>query len=73
MGNAAKRGILIKGGQYLELAGNIDVLVFDKTGTLTAGIPRVSRVVTLDEEKAIFVILINYLVIRAPHLGQLTL
>ncbi len=50
MGNAAKRGIFIKGGQYLELAGNIDVLVFDKTGTLTAGVPRVSRVVTLDEE-----------------------
>lgn len=50
MGNAAKRGILIKGGQYLEFAGNIDVLVFDKTGTLTGGVPRVSRVAPLDEK-----------------------
>lgn len=50
MGNAASRGILIKGGRYLELGGNVDVLVFDKTGTLTGNIPGISRVVTLDED-----------------------
>lgn len=50
MGNAATRGILIKGGLYLELGGNVDVLVFDKTGTLTGNIPEISRVVTLDED-----------------------
>ncbi|MCP4114588.1 MAG: cation-translocating P-type ATPase [Desulfobacteraceae bacterium] len=49
MGNAAGRGILIKGGDALETAGKIDVLVFDKTGTLTQGSPTVSRVITLDD------------------------
>ena len=48
MGNGAGRGILIKGGRYLELCGRIDVLVFDKTGTLTGPIPDVSEVVVLD-------------------------
>ena len=49
MGNAAARGILFKGGDALETAGKIDVLVFDKTGTLTRGTPTVSRVITLDD------------------------
>ncbi len=49
MGNAAKQGILVKGGEYIEQAGKINSLVFDKTGTLTNGIPGVSRVVSLDK------------------------
>jgi len=38
IGCASKRGILIKGANYLEALGNIETIVFDKTGTLTKGV-----------------------------------
>ncbi|TVR56650.1 MAG: cadmium-translocating P-type ATPase [Spirochaetaceae bacterium] len=41
VGAGAKRGLLIKGGKYLELLARADVLLIDKTGTLTFGRPRV--------------------------------
>ncbi|MFO7536908.1 MAG: cation-translocating P-type ATPase [Chloroflexota bacterium] len=52
IGRAAKRGILIKGGEYLENAGKITALALDKTGTLTAGRPVVTDTVSLLPEMA---------------------
>ncbi|MHB1065722.1 MAG: heavy metal translocating P-type ATPase [Georgenia sp.] len=48
IGRAAKDGILIKGGEYLERAAKIDVVAVDKTGTLTEGRPQLTDVVVLD-------------------------
>jgi len=46
IGNGAKNGILIKGGEYLEKSGEIDLLAFDKTGTLSKGEAEVDQIIT---------------------------
>lgn len=48
VGASAKRGLLIKGGKYLELLARADVLLVDKTGTLTLGQPQITDVVSLN-------------------------
>jgi Cd2+/Zn2+-exporting ATPase len=44
IGSASKRGILVKGSNYLEALNNVDTVVFDKTGTLTKGTFKVTRI-----------------------------
>src|SRR2546426_4466410 len=48
MGKAAKKGVIVKGGAYIEELTRIDTIVIDKTGTLTLGKPEVIKVQNLD-------------------------
>ncbi|MDA0184014.1 cation-translocating P-type ATPase [Solirubrobacter phytolaccae] len=53
VGGAARRGILIKGGQALEDLGRVRAVALDKTGTLTLGLPVLRQVVATDEDRAL--------------------
>ena len=46
IGGASKKGILVKGGNYLEALNNVEVVVFDKTGTLTKGVFKVTKAIS---------------------------
>ena len=56
IGNAAKNGVLVKGGVYLEEIGHLRAIAFDKTGTLTKGKPIVTDFIATSSETDI-----NYL------------
>ena len=49
-GKGAENGILIKGGDYLELTGKIDAVIFDKTGTITKGEPTVTDIIVSSDK-----------------------
>ena len=55
IGGASKKGILVKGSNYLELLKDLETVVFDKTGTLTEGVFSVTEINTngIDKEKLI--------------------
>lgn len=48
IGNASRKGILIKSGEALEHVGQIDTIAFDKTGTITYGKPEVTDIISFD-------------------------
>jgi P-type Cu+ transporter len=49
IGAAARRGLLIKGGKYLEVLARADVLLIDKTGTITLGKPQITEIIAEEE------------------------
>lgn len=52
IGNGAKNGVLVKGGEVMDKLSKIDTVVFDKTGTLTKGRPEVTDIKTFQQQEA---------------------
>lgn len=51
IGNGAKNGVLVKGGEVMDIFSKVDTIVFDKTGTLTKGKPEVTDIKVFGEYK----------------------
>ncbi|MFJ7725694.1 heavy metal translocating P-type ATPase [Neobacillus sp. NPDC097160] len=58
-GKGAEMGILFKGGEHLETAHKINVIVLDKTGTITQGQPIVTDFIAYQEEKKVLQYLVS--------------
>ncbi len=50
IGNAARHGVLVKGGVYLEIAQKLKAIAFDKTGTITIGKPSVTDIIPFNNQ-----------------------
>ncbi|MBK5209535.1 MAG: cation-translocating P-type ATPase [Flavobacteriaceae bacterium] len=71
IGNGAKHGILIKGGDKMEKLAKVDGIVFDKTGTLTQGKPTVTAINTYGiEEDELLLMAAEVEVASEHHLGR---
>ncbi|MCH1624317.1 heavy metal translocating P-type ATPase [Ferdinandcohnia quinoae] len=71
VGNGAKKGILIKGGEVMESLAKVDVIAFDKTGTLTVGSPEVSTIKTYGlSKKELLILSAEAEVFSEHHLGK---
>lgn len=71
IGNAAKKGILIKGGNIMESLSKVNAMIFDKTGTLTQGKPEVSAIKAFGiSEEALLQLAAEAEVASEHHLGR---
>ena len=69
---AAASGVLFKGGAYLELLGQVDIMAFDKTGTLTPGRPVVTNIhpLTGHTENGLLAIAASAETLSEHHIGK---
>ena len=67
LSNAAKQGILLKGGESLEQLSSIQSIVLDKTGTLTKGTPTVQNAVIVNENEEEVHAMMYEMEIRSTH------
>lgn len=72
IGNGAKHGVLVKGGDVLERLAKVDTMVFDKTGTLTRGRPEVSNFTNYSSypDEELIKLLARAETISEHHLGR---
>lgn len=72
IGNGARHGVLVKGGEVMDRLSKVDTIVFDKTGTLTKGMPEVTDIKNFSglEVEELLRLVAKAETISEHHLGQ---